>query len=225
MPEWTLRHFWGLSHWCVSWVFTCWYVAIWTVVWGRLPEMWVTMVSLLGTYSLSMWGNKPRIHHIGSLMLVFLTGWLIQPWSPAAFILSPADWTNRRHYQFRSRQQGLTNWGWYWSEKPGIVSQGKELILLVIQEWSDNSESGLRSGIYGTSCVTLVATVLTAVDRAPRKLLSRSCLSMDVYFMMGVWSFKSSRPISSKQESLLLEAILEKLEKRKSPNAKCPIST
>ena len=36
---------------------------------------------------------------------------------------------------------------------------------------------------------------------------------MDVYFMMGVWSFKSSRPISSTQESLLLEDILEILQK------------
>ena len=61
--------------------------------------------------------------------------------------------------------------------------------------------------------VTLVATVLTAVERASRKLISWSCLSMDVYFMMGVWSFKSSRPISSKQESLLLEDILENLQK------------
>ena len=64
--------------------------------------------------------------------------------------------------------------------------------------------------------VTLVATVLTAVERASRKLISWSCLSMDVYIMMGVWSFKSSRPISSTQESLLLEAILENLQ---SPNA------
>ena len=39
---------------------------------------------------------------------------------------------------------------------------------------------------------------------------------MDVYIMMGVWSYKSSRPISSTQESLLLEAILENLQ---SPNA------
>ena len=154
MPEWTLWHYWGLTYWSVNWVFTCWYGEIWTIVWGWLPGIWVTMVSPMGTYSLLMWGNKPSVLHIRPLMPVFMSGWLIQPWSPAAFILSPADGRNRRPYLFRSRQQGLTKWGWYWMGKPGIVSQGKELILIVTQEWSDTSDSRLHSGIYGTSCMS-----------------------------------------------------------------------
>ena len=104
-----------------------------------------------------------------------------------------------------------------WVTDPAMVSSGLHIESL----WPRNEVTPVTAACTVEykelpAWVTLVATVLTAVERASRKLISWSCLSMDVYIMMGVWSFKSSRPISSTQESLLLEAILENLL---SPNA------
>ena len=106
---------------------------------------------LRGTYSLLVWDNKPSGLHIGPLMADFLSGQMVQLWSPVAFILSPG-WTG-----------GLTCWGpenkdlligVVMEGKPGIVLQRKELILLVIHEWSDTSDSRLHGGIYGTACIS-----------------------------------------------------------------------
>ena len=90
------------------------------------------------------------IHHYWGLTWYILKwiftcgGEMVLPWSPVFSKLGPVGWTNRRPNLFMSIQQGLTEWGWHWTRKFGIISQGKDFICLIITEWTDSS---LHSGI------------------------------------------------------------------------------